>query len=103
MDLEVIKTFTPWLLAGFSAGGSLVAWVIQRSFATQKELETIRQQQELLKSEINGLPKHHEFYELKLTIEAMRGDLKALNAALQPLQYISNLRLENDLKDKENA
>ncbi|MDA0148841.1 DUF2730 family protein [Vibrio sp. LaRot3] len=102
MDLEVIKTITPWLLGGCSVGGSLVAWAIKRSFATKQEVEHLKQEQKLIKSQVDNLPSHDEFYELKISIEAMRGDLKAINAALQPLQHINNLRLENDLKDKES-
>lgn len=102
MDFEVIKTLSPWLLAGFSAGGSMVAFAVRGAFASKKEVEDLRKEQELLKAEVQGMPGHEELYELRLSIEGMRGDLKAISAALAPLQHINNLRLENDLKSKES-
>lgn len=103
MDLEVFKVISPWLLAGFSAGGSIVALAVRSTFASKKEVEDLRREHTSLKSEVDKLPGHNDFYELKLAIEAMRGELKAISAALAPLQHINNLRLENDLKNKESA
>ncbi|PTP90103.1 MULTISPECIES: DUF2730 family protein [Vibrio] len=101
--IDAIRAFTPWVMWGIGIGGTFAAFAMKKTFAEKKEVETLRQEHEVLKSKVSGLPNHEEFYELKLSIEAMRGDLKALSAALQPLQHISNLRLENDLRDKETA
>ncbi len=102
MDLEVIKALSPWILGAFSAGASLVAIAVKRSFASKAEVEALRQEQEIIKSEVRSLPDHDEFHQLQLSIEGMRGDLKAINAALKPLQYINDLRLQNDLQEKES-
>lgn len=103
MDLELVKTLTPWLLAAFSVGASLVMVAIKRSFATKKEVDELRQEQKLIRSEIERMPDSDEFHELRLSIEGMRGDLKVLNATLKPLEHIHNLRIENDLLGKESA
>lgn len=103
MDLEVVRTFSPWVLAGFSAGTSLIALLVNRFFATKKEVEEIRQKQELLESQVENLPDRDDWHQVQLSIEGVRGELKVLNAQLQPLQHINNLRLENDIKEKENA
>ncbi|WP_083239595.1 DUF2730 family protein [Vibrio scophthalmi] len=103
MDLEVVKVISPWLLAGFSAGGSIVAIAVRGMFASKKEVDELRRDHAALKIQVEKLPGHDDFYELKLAIEAMRGDLKAMTAALKPLQHINNLRLEHDLKEKDKA
>ncbi|WP_064669048.1 DUF2730 family protein [Vibrio nigripulchritudo] len=99
--MELIKTLTPWVMSGMGLGGTFAIFAMKKTFAAKKDVAELQQEHELLKSTVKGLPNRDDWHQVQLTLEGVRGELKVLNAKLEPLQHISDLRLENDLKDKD--
>ncbi|WP_198159511.1 DUF2730 family protein [Grimontia marina] len=53
-----------------------------------------------LQQHVEKLPDHDEISGLKLSIEKLRGDIREIRPKLEGLDRISNLLLENELKEK---
>lgn len=98
--LELIRTFTPWMLALFSLLWLVVVFVFKKTYARKDDIDTLRRDHESLVQKVANLPDHEEVADLKLSIERLRGDIKEIRPKLDGLDRISNLLLENELKEK---
>ncbi|SHO58780.1 DUF2730 family protein [Vibrio quintilis] len=100
MSLEEIRTYTPWMLAGLSIIWTVVLLMINKTYATKKEVNALRSDHEQLKNKVEDLPSHDEINSLKVSIETLRGDIKEIRPQLYSLQKMSDLLIENELKEK---
>lgn len=100
MTLEEIRTYTPWALAILSLLWTVVLVVINKTFATKKEVSELQTRHERLAAQVRDLPSHQEISDLKLSIETLRGDIREVRPQLQALQKMSDLLIENELKEK---
>ncbi|EEW12349.1 MULTISPECIES: DUF2730 family protein [Vibrio] len=105
--LEVIRTFTPYVLSGITLGWLIVVFVLKKTYAKQEdvdaqqaELADLRSSYKRLDEIVRSLPSHDEISDLKLSIERLRGDIKEIRPKLEGLDRISGLLLENEIKGK---
>lgn len=101
MKLEFLRTWWPVVVAVLNVLFFLIAWGLSRTFARKDELDTLSREQLLIKERITNLASHSDVASLKVCIERLRGDIKEINPKLEGLGRISNLLLENELKDKK--
>lgn len=102
----VIKNWPP-IFAGLSLAGTVGLMLLGKTYAKresveflQGELASVRQRMDYLEKAVDDLPSHQEISALKLEMSELRGDLKAIRPELRRLDRLSDLLLENELKDK---
>ncbi|HFV9293920.1 DUF2730 family protein [Serratia fonticola] len=100
MDWEVIKGNWAIIWALFMSGISIVQLLLSKTYVKREEMDSVRERLSIVETAIEGMPRQKELHELQLEIRDLRGDLKELGSKLQPVQRISDLLLENELKDK---
>lgn len=101
MKLEIIRAWWPVVAAILNVLFFLIAWGLSRTFARKDEVETVSREQILIKERVSNLASHADVASLKLSIEKLRGDIREINPKLAGLDRISNLLLENELKEKK--
>lgn len=107
MTLELIRTWWPILATVLNVLFLLACFVLIKTFARKEELQSIKEAHTQLASShvalqqhVEKLPDHDEISGLKLSIEKLRGDIREIRPKLEGLDRISNLLLENELKEK---
>lgn len=53
-----------------------------------------------MESQVHQLPDRDEFHRLQLDISNLRGEIKELGPSIRQVSRISDLLLENELKEK---
>ncbi|MCW8334247.1 DUF2730 domain-containing protein [Vibrio europaeus] len=94
-----IKTYWPIAWAALSTLGMLVLALLSKTYAKRDELEEVRRDVDELHTKIDQLPTDEEVNRLRLELSEMRGELKELRAELKPINHLSQLLLEQRLKD----
>ncbi|MCG9624625.1 DUF2730 domain-containing protein [Vibrio mediterranei] len=104
--LEVIRTWWPIAATILNLVFLLVGFVMTKTFASKTELAEQKQANQelqnkfsLLKNQVEGLPTAKEVAELTVSMEKLHGDIKEIRPQLKSLQRMSNLLLENELKE----
>jgi len=100
MTLEEIRTYTPWALAILGLLWAVLLYVINKTFATKKEVGELRTRHQRLESKVEDLPSHKEVAALQLNMEKLNGQIEGLRPQLQSLQRMSDLLIENELNGK---
>ncbi|SIO94804.1 DUF2730 family protein [Vibrio spartinae] len=107
MTPELIRTWWPILATALNVLFLLICFVLVKTFARKEDLQALKERQDKMASEhdalekrVSQLPDHDEVSDLKLSIESLRGDIREIRPKLDGLDRISNLLLENELKDK---
>ncbi|MDF2186162.1 MULTISPECIES: DUF2730 family protein [Grimontia] len=107
MTLELIRTWWPIMATVLNVLFLLACFALMKTFARKEELQNIKeahselaQRHIALQQQVEKLPDHDEVSGLKLSIEKLRGDIREIRPKLEGLDRISNLLLENELKEK---
>ena len=53
-----------------------------------------------IENTIAGLPSQKDLHQLQLEMSNLRGDLRELGPAIRQVKHVSDLLLENELKEK---
>lgn len=80
--------------------GLLIVFIMGKSFASQKDVSQLTERVSKIETDLNALPSKEEMHELRVEMTALRGDLKAAVSQLLRMQHMSDLLLENELKEK---
>ena len=75
---------------------------LYQTFAKRRDLETLAKDVEIIKNEIENLPDQRMVHELELQIETLRGDIKRIEPLLNSLKNLSDMLLENELKQRNS-
>lgn len=100
MIQDLIRTWWPILAFILNGCFFLVIWALVKTFAKKEDVDELKKDHESLRQQVAKLPDHSEIADLKLTMEQLRGDIREIRPKLDGLDRISNLLLENELKEK---
>lgn len=107
MSVELLRAITPYILGLFTIVWGVIVFVINKTFASKKEASALRREQHRLtaqfnelKDKVDELPKHKDFSSLQLSIETLRGEIKEIRPQLKSLHKMSDLLIENELKER---
>lgn len=78
----------------------LASFFLYQTFAKRRDLETLAKDVEIIKNEIENLPDQRMVHELELQIETLRGDIKRIEPGLNSVKNLSDMLLENELKQR---
>ena len=79
--------------------GKTIALLDEKSAAKESVTELAKEVASVA-VRLEELPNKDELHQLGIDIEGLRGDLKQVGPRLDSLQHMSNLLLENELKEK---
>lgn len=89
-------------------GFSFLVMFLATKFARREELDAITSDISKLKKDVStiqgrleSLPTKDDIHKLNLEISGLRGDIKEIKPELAGVKRISNLLLENELKEKQ--
>ncbi|MEW8796922.1 DUF2730 family protein [Klebsiella michiganensis] len=100
MDWEVVKGNWAIIWALFMSGVNLVQLLLAKTYVKREELDLIRIRLQAMEVSITALPSQKEFHQLQLEMSQLRGDLRELGPAIRQVKHVSDLLLENELKEK---
>ena len=95
----IAKFWAPiWAIVTTIAVGAM-AW-LSRTYAHRDDLLDVKRDVEQIQERLDRLPSDTDLHMLKLEISELRGDLKEVRPELRQLRRLSDLLLENELKDR---
>ncbi|EKN6166716.1 TPA: DUF2730 domain-containing protein [Citrobacter freundii] len=100
MDWEVVKGNWAIIWALFMSGVNLIQLLLAKTYVKREELELVRNRLQGLENTIAVLPSQKDLHQLQLEMSNLRGELRELAPSIRQVSRISDLLLENELKDK---
>lgn len=100
MEWQTIKEYWGMIWAVVMTAVNLVMFLLAKTYVKREEVDHLNQRMAAMENAIAGMPNQKELHALQLEMSSLRGDLKALSPKLAQVQRISDLLLENELKDK---
>ncbi|BBR57904.1 MULTISPECIES: DUF2730 family protein [Enterobacteriaceae] len=100
MGWEVVKGNWTIIWALFMSAVSVIQLLLAKTYVKREELDLMRQRVQGLENTIAVLPSQKDLHQLQLEMSNLRGELRELAPSIRQVSRISDLLLENELKDK---
>lgn len=97
---ELVKTYWPVFVALISFASLVVQTLLAKTYAKREAVSVLDGRITMVEQKIAGLPSERELHKLQLDISDLRGELRAVRPELAQLRRLSDLLLENELKEK---
>ncbi|MCZ5371811.1 DUF2730 family protein [Escherichia coli] len=81
-------------------GINLLQLILAKTYVKREEFDLLRSRVSVMESQVHQLPDRDEFHRLQLDISNLRGEIKELGPSISQVSRISDLLLENELKEK---
>lgn len=72
---------------------------MRKVFVSQVQFDELKQNHFELKNHVRNLPGQSDVNRLRVEMEVTRGELKELRAALKPVDHLTKLLLEKEMKE----
>ncbi|EIU6819605.1 DUF2730 family protein [Vibrio alginolyticus] len=102
-SLELVRTFTPWVMSGITLGWIIVVFVLKKTYAKTEDLIAVRQEMTAMHAKVDALPGHEEVTQLRIELSDAKAEIRELRAELKPVNHLAQLLLENELKERNNG
>lgn len=83
--------------------GLVVMALLSKTYAKQESVITLQQKVDTLENSMSQLPTEKELHKLNLEISGLRGELRSFAPRLDQVQKLSDLLLENELKERKSS
>ncbi len=100
MGSEIIKGTWAIIWALFMSAVNVIQLLLAKTYVKREELELMRTRLQGIENTIAGLPSQKDLHQLQLEMSNLRGDLRELGPAIRQVKHVSDLLLENELKEK---
>ena len=100
MDWEVVKGNWAIIWALFMSGVNLLHLLLAKTYARREEMEKVSGRLNILEKAVEGMPTRQELHNLQLDMSNLRGEIREFSGTLRQASRISDLLLENELKEK---
>ncbi|HFO6709654.1 TPA: DUF2730 family protein [Escherichia coli] len=100
MSWEVIRANWPILWALLMTAINLLQLILAKTYVKREEFDSLRSRVSVMEGLVNQLPDRNEFHRLQLDISNLRGEIQELGPSIRQVSRISDLLLENELKEK---
>lgn len=98
--LDVVKTYWPIFAAVVSFVSVIIQTLLVKTYAKREEVQQFGIRLSTVEQKVADLPSERELHKLQLEISDLRGALQAVRPELAQLRRLSDLLLENELKDR---
>lgn len=100
MEWEAFRSNWPIIWAVFMTAVNVIQLLLAKTYVKREEMELFRARLQGVENTIAGLPGQKDLHQLQLEMSNLRGELRELAPAIRQVSRISDLLLENELKDK---
>ena len=100
MPWEIIKGNWAIIWALFMSAVNVIQLLLAKTYVKREELELMRTRLQSIENTIAGLSSQKDLHQLQLEMSNLRGDLRELGPAIRQVKHVSDLLLENELKEK---
>lgn len=97
---EFVKTYWPVLIGLLSFASLVVQTLLAKTYAKRETVAAVEGRVAMVEQKIASLPSEGDLHRLQLDISDLRGELRAVRPELVQLRRLSDLLLENELKEK---
>jgi len=97
--VELIAKYWAPLWATITTVAMVIMALLAKTYATRKEVELLKSEIGRIDKHLDSLPSERELHALQLEISELRGDLRSLKPELLQVRRLSDLLLENELKE----
>lgn len=101
MLAEIVKTYWPVAVALISLISLIVQTLLAKTYAKRETVSVLENRLSMVEQKIADLPSEKELHKLQLDIADLRGELRAVRPELAQLRRLSDLLLENELKENK--
>ncbi|KHD27264.1 hypothetical protein LH67_19580 [Xenorhabdus nematophila] len=98
--MDVLRENWAMVWAAATTAFNVILVLLSKTYAKRDEMEGLKMQVHQLEISLSTLPNRQELHTLQLDIANLRGDLSALQPELRQLRHLSDLLLQNELKEK---
>ncbi|MBS9438981.1 DUF2730 family protein [Photorhabdus noenieputensis] len=98
--LAFLKENWSMVWAAVTVTFNVVLVLLSKTYAKRDDVELLKVQVRQLEGSLSTLPNQKELHALQLEMANLRGDLKAALPELRQLRHMSDLLLQNELKEK---
>ncbi|WP_036845628.1 DUF2730 family protein [Photorhabdus khanii] len=98
--LVLLKENWAIMWAAVTVTFNVVLVLLSKTYAKRDDVELLKMQVRQLEGSLSSLPNQKELHALQLEMANLRGDLKAALPELRQLRHLSDLLLQNELKEK---
>ncbi|MCF6970371.1 DUF2730 domain-containing protein [Klebsiella variicola] len=100
MPWEIIKGNWAIIWALFMSAVNVIQLLLAKTYVKREELDLLRTRLQGVENTIAALPSQKDLHQLQLEMSNLRGDLRELGPAIRQVKHVSDLLLENELKEK---
>ena len=107
MEFDWIPKWWGVITTGVAILATIVMLWLSKTFARREDLSKVENKMadvssrvSILEDKVESMPTQDEVNALRLDMAEMRGDIKALREALQPVNHLARLLLEQRLNEK---
>ena len=100
MWADIVKTYWPIVVVLVSLASLVVQTLLAKTYAKRESVAALEGRVSMVEQKIADLPSERELHKLQLDISDLRGELRAVRPELAQLRRLSDLLLENELKEK---
>ncbi|EGQ9843135.1 DUF2730 family protein [Vibrio cholerae] len=97
--VEWLKEYWFLIWAFWLTATQLIVLLLAKTFVRKEAMEEMKERMTTLESKVEHMPTDEDITQLRLELADARGELKELRAMLQPVNHLSQLLLEQRLKD----
>ncbi len=98
--LDVVKAYWPLIAAAVSLLSLVIQTLLVKTYAKREDVTVLQNRMSAVEQKITGLPSEADLHKLQLEISELRGELREVRPELAQLRRLSDLLLENELKEK---
>lgn len=98
---DFLVKYWAMIWAAITTAGLVIIALLSKTYAKQESVEELKREIDSLESRFNDLPTKAELHNLHLEIAGLRGELQSFGPRLERVQHLSDLLLENELKEKK--
>ncbi|MFV0448022.1 MAG: DUF2730 family protein [Vibrio sp.] len=97
--MDLLRTIWQVMAPFVSVFIALALLSLRKVFVSQVQFDELKLSHQELKNHVGGLPTQNEVNRLRVEMEVTRGEIKELRAALKPVDHLTKLLLEKEMKE----
>lgn len=97
--MELIAKYWAPIWALLTTAGLVIMALLTKTYAKREAVESLKSEVVRLEQRLDDLPSERELHALQLEISELRGDLREIKPELRQVNRLSDLLLENELKE----
>ena len=100
MEWETVRSNWAVIWAVLMSGINIIHLLLGKTYARREEMEKVNNRMSAMEKAIDGMPSRHVLHQLQLDMSKLRGEIREFSGTLRQAARISDLLLENELKEK---